>query len=528
MKLNDVLRRLTSGWDIVYGESLYNSMKHISDSKDNETEFLADTAVEIFGMELLNNNKIRNLVIKNLTSSEAEELARNLDLKIESTAKRALADASFKSGSKRQKILGDYFGIEIPAKVVGEELPDIETIDSMGYPIYKYQKDVLLEALNCYNGKKSNLMIHMPTGSGKTRVAMSLICRILQQSQVTVLWLAYSEELCEQAIEEFKRAWKATGDRNMNVCRFYSNHDFHEIDEGLIVSGLSKLWLHSKKNPTFMSKLATKTSLVLFDEAHQSVAKTYMEMLEEFKLFNDNCIFIGLSATPGRTNENETNELTNLFDSKKITLKIEGYSSPINYLYDRGYLAKPIFMEIKIKKRIKQKQSDEEIDYGVNILKALGSDEERNEAILNAIREDVQKYGRKKIIVFAASVDSARYITVMLNYMGLHASIVTSSTESAVRANRIEEFKNTEDVAILCNYGVLTTGVDIPKVDSVVIARPTKSMILYSQMVGRALRGPFMGGTETADIITVIDTDLEGYGSVVQSFRYWDSDWGSD
>ena len=57
------------------------------------------------------------------------------------------------------------------------------------------------------------------------------------------------------------------------------------------------------------------------------------------------------------------------------------------------------------------------------------------------------------------------------------------------------------------------------------IARPTKSLVLYSQMVGRAVRGPKAGGTETCEVVTVVDTTLPGFGDIGQAFLNWEDVW---
>jgi superfamily II DNA or RNA helicase len=75
------------------------------------------------------------------------------------------------------------------------------------------------------------------------------------------------------------------------------------------------------------------------------------------------------------------------------------------------------------------------------------------------------------------------------------------------------------------NYGVLTTGFDAPQTSAALIARPTKSLVLYSQMIGRAIRGPRAGGNETAEILTVVDTGLQGFGDVEQAFLNWEDVW---
>lgn len=78
---------------------------------------------------------------------------------------------------------------------------------------------------------------------------------------------------------------------------------------------------------------------------------------------------------------------------------------------------------------------------------------------------------------------------------------------------------------VLSNYGVLTTGFDAPAASAAVIARPTRSLVLYSQMVGRVIRGPKAGGTSTCDIVTVTDPKLPGFGDVAEAFTNWEDVW---
>ena len=78
---------------------------------------------------------------------------------------------------------------------------------------------------------------------------------------------------------------------------------------------------------------------------------------------------------------------------------------------------------------------------------------------------------------------------------------------------------------VIFNYGVLTAGFDAPRTRCVIIARPTTSLVLYSQMAGRAMRGPRAGGNSRAEIFTVVDTNLPGFGSVTEAFTNWEELW---
>jgi len=133
----------------------------------------------------------------------------------------------------------------------------------------------------------------------------------------------------------------------------------------------------------------------------------------------------------------------------------------------------------------------------------------------------------QRVILFASSVNHAKLMTAILSAKGYDADVVTGETPSGSRERAIRKFKGGDSTPqILCNYGVLTTGFDAPKTSATLIARPTKSLVLYSQMVGRAIRGPKQGGNKTADIVTVVDPGLPGFGSIAQAFLNWEDVWG--
>ena len=96
-----------------------------------------------------------------------------------------------------------------------------------------------------------------------------------------------------------------------------------------------------------------------------------------------------------------------------------------------------------------------------------------------------------------------------------------------IRKSAINKLRNADDdeAFVLCNYGVATTGVDVPNVSCAVIARPTQSLVLFSQMIGRAIRGPKVGGNKDALIVTVVDYELPGFGKVQESFMNWEDVW---
>ena len=88
------------------------------------------------------------------------------------------------------------------------------------------------------------------------------------------------------------------------------------------------------------------------------------------------------------------------------------------------------------------------------------------------------------------------------------------------RKTLIDKFKSNE-IQIICNYGVLSTGFDEPKIDVVFMTRPTNSIVLYSQIIGRGLRGTLIGGTEFCEIYSVVDNILD-LPNNKEIFNYFD------
>jgi len=155
----------------------------------------------------------------------------------------------------------------------------------------------------------------------------------------------------------------------------------------------------------------------------------------------------------------------------------------------------------------------------------LSKDGLRNAQIINKTI-DLVRNGHKRILVFAINVKHAETLSSILKFNGFDSACITSNTDQVQRSRAIKRFKESAGgTRILCNYGVLTTGFDAPQTSAAIIARPTTSLVLFSQMVGRVIRGPKVGGTADAEIWTVVDTNLPGFDSLVGAFTNWEDVW---
>jgi superfamily II DNA or RNA helicase len=250
-------------------------------------------------------------------------------------------------------------------------------------------------------------------------------------------------------------------------------------------------------------------------------------MIDSLQLKRPANRLIGLSATPGRTwnNIEADAELANFFGGEKLTIEVPGYSDPVQFLVDHGYLARTHFRRlISAATDFRAELDSAGDDISQASLLELGENQDRNVQIVRVVEELFERHSR--IILFAASVPHAKLISMILSLRGLDSSVVTAETDPVTREALIRRFK-LEDGSkrIICNYGVLTTGFDAPKTSAAVIARPTRSLVLFSQMVGRAIRGPRAGGNANCEIVTIVDPSLPGFGSVADAFNNWEDVW---
>ncbi|MGO4876561.1 DEAD/DEAH box helicase [Pedobacter psychrotolerans] len=482
-------------------------------------------------LDLLTNKASRDFIVDVLNTDEINELAKHLSYSPKTNIYEEIKHLSF-----RNEVLKDFCAF-FEEELVSEEVKEwaAETVLSSGYPLYSYQKKVLSRVQQFLNSDKNRVLLHMPTGSGKTRTAISYICRYLFFNEnKNVVWFANTKELLDQAYSEFIKAWSFLGDREIKAYKFWDKSDINltEIKNSFIVAGLDKTYQSLMKDAGSMSAFANNCSLVIMDEAHMSIAPTYELLLEN--MIVNKAGLIGLSATPGRTwnDPDEDRKLAAFFFYQKAKLEIEGYDNPVDYLTKNGYLAKIKNTKLFSNSGISLSQADYNYlaaHYVLPMSKLIEISENklRNMAIASKINELVKSHQR--IIFFAITKNHAIVLNSILTALGIKSKVVTSETSTVERSKVIGGFKISRKIdpepMVLCNYGILTTGFDAPETSCAVIARPTDSLVLYSQMVGRAIRGIRSGGNEIAEIVTVIDENLPGFNDVADAFINWEDVW---
>lgn len=517
------------------GDELVDTLSRLSGSVST-TDELRKIATSLYADNpaSVKSTEVRHRLIDALSCEKAEELCKTLDIAPKRDAYTTLKQIELgdKRERERDEAMLNFFGI-VEDPVAPSIQDPARTVAEPSYGLFEYQRGVVSRTLHALNEQPRKVLLHMPTGSGKTRTAMHVIARhLLERGPTLVCWLANSAELLEQAAEEIEQSWSTLGDRSINVYRFWGdrNIDLGSIRDGVLVAGFAKIYAAYRREQNSLIALGDRASLTVVDEAHQAVAPTYRSVIEGLYTKQPRNALLGLTATPGRSWDDieADEELSEFFGHDKVTLAIKDYPDPVTFLIAEGYLARPSFRTLEFDEPILQDHEAADVEkYGElsgTATKSLSENSHRNYKILTSIEELLSRHDR--VIVFGASVYHANLLAGILAARGHDSKIVTAETPIARRQRIIKQFRSDSvHPIILCNYGVLTTGFDAPKTSAALIARPTQSLVLYSQMVGRAIRGPKAGGNEEAEIVTVVDTALPGFGSVAEAFGNWEEMW---
>ena len=486
----------------------------------------AEILGQVLSLELaVDDPQRRSILLGGIPQFKVEELERRVGMSIDELRQHAELELP-----TRRALLG-FLGLATVAKRVPVRANDAESVPpSRG--LFPHQKRAAIAVERYLYYEDGRVMLHLPTGVGKTRTAMSIIATHLRTYRSgLIVWLAATRELLEQAADEFELTWQAVGDRPVDCLRFWSNYNapIDKATNGVVIAGLAKLHSFGRVRSRLW-ELGDKTTMVVFDEAHQAVATTYQDIVETIVSRRPRTALLGLSATPGRTwGDPETDAaVAELFYGNKVTLDFDG-GNPIRRLTEDGYLASVDFSLLNVEPGLRLSAADlKEISQALDISDSLAAriceDEQRNLRIAQRLLELAENHSR--ILVFAASVDNALLLASVCRGVGLKADAVTGRTDGREREHIVRRFKRAGGPhRILINFGVLTTGFDAPAASAALIARPTKSLVLYSQMVGRVIRGPRAGGTERCEVITVVDTNLPGFGDVAEAFMNWEDIW---
>ena len=391
--------------------------------------------------------------------------------------------------------------------------------------LHDFQEEVLggIRSLLASSSGRRRAVVSLPTGGGKTRVtveaAVLLVLAPVGQRR-SVIWIAQSDELCEQAVQAFRQVWLNLGAErtDLRIVRLWGGNPNPATQESgkpvVVVASIQTL--NARMGGASLDWLQ-QPGLVVVDECHHAITPSYTDLLRWLDAeaqrpgapVRDEPPILGLSATPFRMDDDESRRLAARFSNRWFPAD---QANLHRRLLERGVLAavdnEALDSGVGLteeENRLFDTHGDqpEGIDFE-RLLEAfnqrLAGVEERNLRIVKL----VQLSGQRSILLFANSVNHASELSTRLNLCGIPAAAISGETPRIARRYFLDRFQRGE-LRVLCNHSVLTTGFDAPRTDMILIARQVFSPVRYMQIVGRGLRGVKNGGTARCRIVTVLD-----------------------
>ncbi|MDZ7994691.1 MAG: DEAD/DEAH box helicase family protein [Nostoc sp. EfeVER01] len=390
--------------------------------------------------------------------------------------------------------------------------------------LYAHQNEAI-KALDQKNKSPFEGLLVLPTGGGKTLIAINWLLRNFIDKRKKVLWIAHRHELLDQAFETLKFSADPSLLNNVEKFRYrvISGHPKHDRpvniqpSDDIIIA--SKDSLNSGLNHLLDNWVKHSDAVLLVvDEAHHATAKTYRKLIDDIKQnFKDrgkadSFRMLGLTATPFRTDKGEQGLLKKVFPDDII------FSEHLRTLITRGILAEPIFENLETELDFYRELTDKDIKAIENfdklpkkIAEKIAMSNIRNKGIVDHYVDHQEKY--KPLLVFAVDIQHAIALNSLFQKRGINSDFVASKISDANTGATVSVKENSEkikrfrkgELEVLINVEMLTEGTDLPNVQTVFLTRPTTSTILMTQMIGRALRGKKAGGTEKAYVVSFID-----------------------
>ena len=305
-------------------------------------------------------------------------------------------------------------------------------------------------------GKKSTLLV-LPTGTGKT-ITFGMVARktILRGNKVLVL--AHREELINQAVDKLFELGITSG---IEKAQSHARSLFEPDCVIATVQTMQRQRLESWKPDHF--------KLVITDEAHHATASTYQKIYKHFR----SAYHLGVTATADRADEDE---LCDVFESVAYEMSLwEAMKAP-----DPGpYLCRLKFVQCDVQIDLRSIRTTAG-DFNLGDLEEVITP--AIDTLANAIRQEI---GDRRTLVFTPDVGSSQAMASALSSLGLAAE--ASWGNDSGRKDKVNRL-HSGATQVLCNCALLTEGFDCPEIAAVVLCRPTKSRLLFSQMVGRGTR----------------------------------------
>lgn len=329
------------------------------------------------------------------------------------------------------------------------------------FELRRYQTECLQAILRARDRGIHRALVQLPTGTGKTVI----FSQLPKYTRKRTLVLAHREEMLEQARDKLQKA-------NPSACIEIEQAERRASDADIVIASVPTLG--RQRSSRLLHFDPGQFEFIVCDEAHHSVAETYKRVFDHFNVWSDKTkLLVGFTATPKRGDD----------------VSLESVYEEIVYRKELREMIEERWLCPITAYRFRSETSLDAVrirggDFAVGDLSVTVNTIERNELVLRAYFEKLEK---RKTIVFCVDVAHSYTLADLFRKWGIPARAVSAKTPGPERRKMIEDFRRGK-LSVITNCEVLTEGFDEPSIEALVMARPTRSPLLYTQMIGRGTR----------------------------------------
>lgn len=342
------------------------------------------------------------------------------------------------------------------------------------YTLRPYQREAVDNSIEYFRKSRRPAVIVLPTGAGKSLV----IAELARIAKGRVLVLAHVKELVEQNHGKFESY-------DLQAGIYSAGLNKKETDQKVIFGSIQSV---ARAKDKFFDDF----SLVIIDECHrvnEEGGTQYGEVIKKLQERNEGLCILGLTATPYRMGLGwiyEYNQKGELKTQDERFFKQCVFELPLEFMIRNRFLTNPVKIDIPVTcYDFSELTEDGRLYTTAEVEELINKQKRLTPLIIKNIIDITESYKRKGVMIFSATVKHAQEILSCLPEG--EAEIITGETDNNVRDEIINRFKD-KKIKYLVNVSVLTTGFDAPHVDVIAILRPTESVSLYQQIIGRGLR----------------------------------------
>lgn len=342
-----------------------------------------------------------------------------------------------------------------------------------------YQIESIQASMDAFKRGLQRICVSLPVGSGKTVVFANLIGKLEKPKPLATktLVLAHRKELLYQSYNQIKRF---NTDLKLSID-MGSTKRVQDPNVDVLLGSVATLGRvgtsrmdHPCYDPDFFKA-------VIIDEAHHASAASYQRILNNLGVYDErgkHIKVVGFSATLRRHDGL----------SLQPTFQEIVFHKPVAEMISADYLCDVRVMTVKTKLVLDSVKIDGRAgDFNIRALSSKVNSHERNQIIFETYKEQRELHSRKSCLIFAVDVQHIQDLASTFREGGVQVQTIHAKTDSRQREEIIEDFKQGKEQVVI-NCGILTEGVDIPNIDMIIMARPTRSGVLLQQMLGRGMR----------------------------------------